>query len=276
VGASADVPPEGQPRPNSLDPIADLWWAVSFLRDLDWFSAGAEAATLLGSATARTAESLWYVWDVLRDLATAVSSGWQQLVTGLFRLWDLWIHPELVRLHNISLALFNGAELGLSVGLAGLRYLVSSWADPLIVWLQGQWDTLRYLVSYLSQLRNVFLVVSGAVDSLGSELETRAFGAFEAARAKLNEAVAWLNHLCHPTGVVREDPYVWSSIVYHGDLLAVLINGLVPDGLDAIVAALRAVWPVRPPSHASERFVSPTSASDPAMAGALDRARRGG
>lgn len=260
-------------RPNVLDPVTDLYYLVGYLRDLDWFSAPAESSQLLGFTAARTAEASDYSWGILKTLCTSVLSGWQQLTLGLARLWELWIQPGLVRLHNIGVHLYNAASSSFGIGLQGLHYLTESWARPLMTWLGDQWTTLRFLATHLGNLRGVFLTVAGKVDGLSWDLGTTAWSGFEAVRAKVNEGLAWLNHVCHPTGVLREDPWVWAATVFHGDLVAVLAEGLIPETAAADIARVKAALPLMTYEQVLARFRAPASSGDPALRAAIDRAR---
>lgn len=266
---------ETTPHSPVLDPITDLQYRVAYLRDLDWFMADAESRSLMGFAAARTADVLDGTWQVLRGVSNALLDGWTQLTTGLAKLWDLWIRPQFVRSHNLAVRLFNGIQAGPMVGLDGLRYLVNVWARPLLSWLSGQWTALRAWLQHMGALRGLALILGSAVDSLGVELETKALAGFELARSKVNESIVWLNHLVHPAGVLREDPWVWASAVYHADLVAVLVEGLIPEGLAAQLDALRAAWPGLKLSDLLAAFTSGARDQAAPMVSAVNRFRSG-
>lgn len=244
MGFPTPLPPRRRlVAPRAEAPTDVLAAALDWTGELLWFMAGTETG-LLQDVVDAIDTPIATVWSVLHAGLEAVQSLATQTANALGAFWTLVLEPIWTRLWDVLQRVYLVVTNSLGPALQAARVLADQVTAVLTSSVGSLVTELVQLVDAVAVAHTAAVTTAAATDAMGGALGQLASSGFGRVVDHLNGAALWINHLAHPTGVIREDPYVYSWAVYLGDCLGYAINVLIPDDLAALLAGAAQHWPV--------------------------------
>lgn len=186
-------------------------------------------------------------WINMNGTYTFKFQEWLVLTAGV--LWNARIRPVLGTLNDVAIGYRRYCLEVSDALLVQLRALVLGTVFSVLSAVGVSQTALQLLHDGMMAARGPFLRLADQLDLQLFALESRVSVASRAMVTKVNELVAWTNHVVHPSGVIRGDLLAWSLSSSIADVLRAILDATVDPNWQQRAAQIAASF--KPSDYAS-------------------------